>query len=115
MTLGNWTNPYWRIFISNNILEKAERANVTDAIRNKYLAEARFFRAFHFFELVKKYGDIPMIMKAVDDTKDPALSMPRTPREQVIQQCYDDLDFAAEWLPDIDHVDTWGMCRVRQH
>lgn len=107
-TSGNWTDPYWRIFISNNILEKAERANVTDAIRNKYLAEARFFRAFHFFELVKKYGDIPMIMKAVDDTKDPALSMPRTPREQVIQQCYDDLDFAAEWLPDIDHVDTWG-------
>ena len=107
-TSGSWTDPYWRIFISNNILEKAERADVTDEVRNKYLAEARFFRAFHYFELVKKYGDVPMIMKAVNDTQDPVLEMPRTPREEVIQQCYADLDFAVEWLPDIDHVDTWG-------
>lgn len=107
-TSGNWTDPYWRIFISNNIIEKAERAAVTEEVRNKYLAEARFFRAFHFFELVKKYGDVPMIMKAVSDTQDPVLEMPRTSREEVIQQCYEDLDFATEWLPDIDHVDTWG-------
>lgn len=107
-TSGSWTDPYWRIFISNNIIEKAERATVTEEVRNKYLAEARFFRAYHFFELVKKYGDVPMIMKAVNNTQDPVLEMPRTPREEVIRQCYEDLDFAVEWLPDIDHVDTWG-------
>ena len=90
-TSGSWTDPYWRIFISNNILEKAQRANVTEEVRNKYLAEARFFRAFHYFELVKKYGDVPMIMKAVNDTQDPILEMPRTSREEVIQQCYSGL------------------------
>lgn len=107
-TSSSWTDPYWRIFISNNILEKASRANVSEDVLNKYLAEARFFRAFHYFELVKKYGDVPLIMKAVDDTSDPILEMARTPREDVIQQCYDDLDFAIEYLPDIDNVDTWG-------
>lgn len=106
-TSGDWTDPYWRIFISNNILEKSERANVTEAVRDRYKAEARFFRAFHFFELVKKYGDVPMIMKAVNDTSDPILQMGRTPRETVIQQCYQDLQFAADHLPDIDHLDAW--------
>lgn len=106
-TSGDWTDPYWRIFISNNILEKSERAQVTETVRDRYKAEARFFRAFHFFELVKKYGDVPMIMKAVNDTSDPILQMGRTPRETVIQQCYQDLQFAADHLPDIDHVDAW--------
>lgn len=107
-TDGAWTDPYWRIFISNNILEKAPGASVTGDVLNKYLAEARFFRAFHYFELVKKYGDVPLIMKAVNTTTDPVLMMPRTPREDIIKQVYEDLDFAAHNLPDIDHVDAWG-------
>lgn len=107
-TAGSWSDPYTRIFVANNIIEKAPRANVSEKVLNKYIAEARFFRAFHFFELVKKYGDVPMIMKAVNDTQDPALMMGRTARETVIQQCYEDLQFAAEHLPDIDHVDAWG-------
>lgn len=107
-TNGAWTDAYWRIFISNNILEKAMRAEVSDEIRNKYLAEARFFRAFYYFELVKKYGDVPLMMKAVNNTADPDLDMPRTPREEVLAQVYEDLEFAEQWLPDIDKVDTWG-------
>ena len=107
-TSGSWTDAYWRIFIANNILEKAVKANVTEEVRNKYLAEARFFRGYYFFELVKKYGDVPLLLKAIDDTQDEALSMPRTPREEVIAQVYEDLEFAARWLPDIDNVDTWG-------
>jgi hypothetical protein len=37
--------------------------------------------------------------------------MARTPREEVIQQCYRDLEFAEEWLPEIDAVSSeadWG-------
>lgn len=105
---GDWTDPYWRIYISNNILQKAPKATVTEEVLNKYLAEARFFRAFHYFELVKKYGDVPLLLKAIDNTADEALTMPRTPREEVIQQCYADLEFAAEWLPAIDKVSQWG-------
>ena len=107
-TADDWSNPYKRIFIANNIIEKAPRAAVSEKVLNRYLAEAYFFRAFHYFELVKKYGDVPLLMKAVSDTQDPILSMPRTPREQVIQQCYTDLTFAVDNLPDIDHLDAWG-------
>ena len=107
-TNGAWTDAYWRIFIANNIIEKAPRADVSEAVLNKYLAEARFFRGYYYFELVKKYGDVPLLLKAINDTKDPDLMMPRTPRAEVIKQVYEDLEFAATWLPDIDKLDKWG-------
>lgn len=96
---SDWTNPYAYIFTANNILVKAENAPTSESIRNRYLSEARFFRAWHYFELVCKYGDVPLVLKPFAGTTDPELKMPRTPRETVIQQCYDDLEYAAEWLP----------------
>lgn len=107
-TSGCWTDAYWRIFIANNILEKGQRVKIVDELRNPYFAEARFFRAYYYFELVKKYGDVPYVTKAFDDTTDPLLDSPRTPREEVIQHCYEDLDFAKTWLPTVDKVDLWG-------
>lgn len=107
-TNGAWTDAYWRIFIANNIIEKAPRADVSEDVLNKYLAEARFFRGYYHFELVKKYGDVPLMLKAINNTTDPDLMMPRTPRAEVIAQVYEDLEFAAKWLPDIDRLDKWG-------
>jgi hypothetical protein len=107
-TSGSWTDAYWRIYISNNIITKSEKADVSDEVRNQYIAEAKFFRAYYYFELVKKYGDVPLLLKAINNTQDEALEMPRTPREEVISQCYEDLEFAAQWLPDIDKISTWG-------
>lgn len=107
-TDGAWTDAYWRIFIANNIIEKAPRADVTEDVLNRYLAEARFFRAFFYFELVKKYGDVPLLLKAINTTTDPDIMMPRTPRAEVIAQVYDELEFAVKWLPYIDHTDKWG-------
>lgn len=107
-TNGAWTDAYWRIFIANNILEKAPRADVSEEVLNKYLAEARFFRGYYFFELTKKYGDVPLMLKAINNTTDPDIMMPRSPRADVIAQVYSDLEFAAQWLPDIDKLDKWG-------
>ena len=107
----DWTGPYNKIGVCNNIIAKAVNAPLSDAQKNRWMAEAYFFRAFHFFDLVKKYGDVPLILKAFDSTEDPDIKMARTPREQVIQQCYEDLRFAEEWLPDIDNVSSdtdWG-------
>lgn len=107
-TSGSWTDAYWRIFIANNILQKAPKAEVSEEVLNKYLAEAYFFRAYYYFELVKKYGNVPLLLKAIDSTNDEAIEMPSTPREEVIAQVYKDLEFAAQWLPSIDNLDKWG-------
>lgn len=97
-TSGDWTDRYREIFTANNILQKGERANVTEAVRNRYFGEARFFRAYGYLNLLQKYGDVPLLLKTLDYNSE-ELFMPRTPRKEVIRQIYDDLDFAATWLP----------------
>lgn len=97
-TSGDWNDRYDEIFTANNILEKAGRARVSEAVLNRYLGEARFFRAYAYLSLVQKYGDVPLVLKTLDITS-PELLMARTPRAEVMQAIYDDLDFAAQWLP----------------
>lgn len=109
-TSGNWTDPYYRIFTANNLIGKGSKAEIAEPIKNRWLAEGYFFRAYYYFDLVKKYGDVPLILKAIDNTEDPLLYSPRTPREEVIQQCYQDLEFAAQWLPKVSDLKAsdWG-------
>ena len=97
-TAGDWSDRYAEIFTANNILEKGGQAKVTDAIKNRYFAEARFFRAYSYANLVKKYGDVPLLLKTLTATS-PELLMPRTSRDSVVAQIYADLDYAATWLP----------------
>lgn len=97
-TSDEWNNRYRDIFTANNILEKGVKAKVSDAVRNRYFAEARFFRAYAYFQLVQKYGDVPLVLQTLN-INSPELTMPRTPRADVLKAIYDDLDFAATWLP----------------
>lgn len=95
---GDWNDRYDEIFTANNILQKGGKANVSQAIKNRYFAEARFFRAYAYSKLVKLYGDVPLVMKTLD-INSPELTMGRTARQTVIDSIYADLDFAAQWLP----------------
>ena len=97
-TSGDWNDRYDEIFTANNILEKGVKAAVSDAVKNRYLGEARFFRAYAYLNLVQKYGDVPLVLKTLDFNS-PELFMPRTPREEVMAAIYEDLDYAAQWLP----------------
>ena len=97
-TSGDWNNRYDELFTANNILEKGVKAQVPDNIKNRYFAEARFFRAYANFQLMQKYGDVPLVLKTLD-INSTELNMPRTPKADVVKSIYEDLDFAATWLP----------------
>ncbi len=109
----DWTDPYKWIFTANNIIEKGADAPLTESIRNRWRAEAFFFRAYHYFGLVKKYGDVPLVVKTFSTVYDEELKMGRTPRETVIQQCYQDLEFAAANLPKYTQLPTSEFDRRR--
>lgn len=64
-----------------------------DVIRN-YLGMARFFRAWFYFEKVKRYGDVPWINKLLDVT-DPDLHKSRDPRTLVMDSVLADLNYAC--------------------
>ncbi len=97
-TSGEWSGYYRLIRAANNIMEKSVTVTGDQSIINKYLGEARFFRALGYFELVKRFGDVPYINKILT-TSDSLLYSARTPREAVIDSIYADLDFAAANCP----------------
>ncbi len=59
---STWQNYYQAIFRINTILEKIKAADVS-VVKNKdrYIAEAKFLRALSYFDLVRIFGDVPMI------------------------------------------------------
>lgn len=98
-TDGGYNEPYRLIRAANNIIEKAPRAVSAGASAiDRYTAEARFFRALGYFQLVQRYGGVPLILKTLADDS-PELQAPAATREQVYDQIYQDLDFAASKLP----------------
>lgn len=96
-TSADYATPYQLIRAANNILEKAPQAAVTPAVLNRYLAEARFFRAFAYFQLAERYGGVPLILKTLTENAS-ELTQPAAPRADVFAQIYQDLDFAAATL-----------------
>lgn len=96
-----YVNFYRTIRAANNIIAKssiAQESGLDQSTINKYVGEALFFRAWCYTELVMRYGDVPLVLSVLTDDSD-ELTAPRTPREQVVQAIYQDLDKAAGYLP----------------
>lgn len=73
-------------------------ANCTDQsvpadIRNNYIGIARFFRAYFYFDMMKRFGDLPWIDHPLD-VKDPLLTAGRDKRTLIADKIKEDLDFA---------------------
>jgi hypothetical protein len=95
---AEWTGLYTLVRIANNILQKSVTVIGDSATITKYLGEAKWFRAYAYFELVKRFGDVPLILQTLT-TSDEELYSPRVPRESVLDTVYNDLDYAAAHCP----------------
>ena len=89
----NWGWAHLRNF--NYFIENCTDERIPESVRNNYVGLARFFRAFFYFEKVKRYGDVPWISTALD-VEDPDLYKGRDSRTLVMDQILADLNFACE-------------------
>jgi hypothetical protein len=85
-----WTN----LRNINYFIENCNDPAVPEATRNNYLGIARYFRAYFYWDKVKRFGDVPWIGKALD-INDPSLMAGRDKRELVMDSVLADLDFAC--------------------
>jgi len=70
------------------------------AVRTKYEALGRFFRAYFYINKVKRFGDVPWYDAPIGSTETAALNRPRDSREFIMNRIVEDLDFAIEHLPE---------------
>ncbi len=94
----NYTTLYTHIYYTNLLLKNAAGyANQNDIAVP--VAEAKFFRAYSYFELVQLYGNVILLTEPVD-LDSPAMNAARNDRSLVIDQCIKDLQEAAKGLPE---------------
>lgn len=69
---------------------------LTDVLKNKYIAEAKFFRAINYLFLVRHYGGVPLILEPYESLEN--LFISRTEPAQVYTAILSDLTEAASTL-----------------
>jgi len=107
-----WTNSYAGIRATNYLLAKATESGLGSEI-DRWVGEALFFRAYHYWNLVKSYGGVPLITKVLDVTS-PELYTARATQQEVIDFIIADLDNAVPKLFKQSQLDATEMGRVTQ-
>lgn len=86
---------YTGITRANYILENKD--NIDFVGKDHIIAEAKFLRAYYYFELVKYFGDVPLIIDKRIGIEE-ALQIPRSPKAEVYAQIEKDFSEAAQVL-----------------
>lgn len=91
----DWENYYAAIFRCNELITAEETIDWGgDAVaEGRVIGEARALRAILYFDLVRMFGDVPLLLEASED------NVPRTPVSEVYQAIFDDLKYAAANIP----------------
>ncbi|KAB7729947.1 RagB/SusD family nutrient uptake outer membrane protein [Rudanella paleaurantiibacter] len=91
-----WNNSYQAINNLNGVLKFGPSAAIDPARRTALLAEAKFLRAFYYFQLVRNFGDVPLSLSFIDV---PTTSATRAPQAEVYAAMIKDLTEAVQELP----------------
>ena len=111
-TAGTWN---WNMLRQINFFLSRSHQCEDSGVRAKYEALARFFRAYFYFEKVKRYGDVPWVDEPID-ANDKSLYRARDPREMVMEHVLDDIDFAIAHLPagkDVYRATKWTALALK--
>src|SRR5947208_15224292 len=92
-----WGSAYWNINRANTVLDRVPAITMDPALRDRLLNEARFLRANAYFDLVRSFGDVPLLeheVKSLDGVR-----VSRTAAAEVYALIVNDLQQAVAGLP----------------
>ncbi|HAQ20320.1 MAG TPA: RagB/SusD family nutrient uptake outer membrane protein [Prolixibacteraceae bacterium] len=102
-----WTTYYSSLFVINKVIEKLPNSSFDANTKAKYEAEMRFLRAIYYFNMVRLWGDLPLLLKPVSVTE--SYDIARTPVDKVYAQIISDLVFAESNLPLLSKTERIGQ------
>lgn len=101
-TSNSASNTYGKIRLINVFIRDCRAGTLPAATKNRFIAQAYFFRAFRYFSLVRVYGGVPLVLtplSSVGDENKLADLLPRNKTSECIKQISDDLDTCIKYLP----------------
>jgi len=92
-----WSSAYKGIQYANVILARVPKIAMDESLKSRYLGEARFLRALHYFNLVRFYGGVPIVTDEITTLDN--VEVPRADVAQVYDLIESDLKAAETVLP----------------
>ena len=92
-----WSGEYGYIRQANLILEKIQEMDLSEDAYKKLEGQARFFRAYTYFTLIRSFGAVPYIDKPLELTD--VENITRTPKDEVYAKVMEGFDIAIANLP----------------
>ena len=89
-----WNTLFKAVRSANVVIEKVPAIDMDPVLRDRYVGEARFLRAFFYFDLVRAWGGVPKV-----ESSDP-VELPRSSSEEIFDFIISDLEFAVNALPE---------------
>ena len=91
---ATYTRSYQQIRKANLLIKNIPTSSLDQGDKDHWMSVGYFFKAFNYFNLLKKYGDIPWLEELVTDVSE-ELYGPRTSRDVVAANILRDLQWAA--------------------
>lgn len=93
-----WSDHYNGIQQCNMVIDRAADINIDESMKRRLVAEAKFLRALMYFNLVRSFGDVPLVTKEIKDFQE-GYDYGREPMDRVYEQIVADLQAAEADLP----------------
>ena len=90
-------------------LANYDKADVSDAVKNHYKAEARLFRAMFYADKIKNFGSVQWVENEVTLENEGILYGARDSRDVVMNNVFDDLNFAVANIRDHGNQNKLGL------
>ena len=94
MIANFWKAAYKVINRTNTVLGRIDGIEINTELANRYKLECKFIRALMYFNLVRVYGDVPLILKEISISE--SYDILREPKENVYNQIIADLKEAQD-------------------
>ncbi|TRX59601.1 RagB/SusD family nutrient uptake outer membrane protein [Fulvivirga sp. M361] len=91
-----WQDLYKTINASNVVIDRVPLIDMNEMRRDHLTAEAHFIRAMMYFEAVRLFGDVPLILKETVDLDDAIVA--RSAKDNVYEAIVGDLEWARDHL-----------------
>jgi hypothetical protein len=92
-----WGRNFSGINRANTILSKLDAVPMDEALKERYRAEAKFLRAYYYFDLVRLFKNVPLFTELLSPSE--FFNVTQAPPEDVFAQIEKDLNEAVPFLP----------------
>jgi len=108
-----WNSAYTEIRRANIMLNRMDRVELSAEARGHWQGVARMMRALQYYDLVRRFGDVPLIKQELQVADKDLVFGPRVDRDAVMDYVLEDLDFAIDNIYDKVNRTGWSADMAR--